>query len=92
MTMGGCGEEGNGEGVEQGGKSKRERRGQTTPKCAKPTWLLPGNCVGGVQTEYQQYACLVSSETRNEWMLGPLDLELHVVVSWHGVTCGCELA
>jgi hypothetical protein len=36
------------------GKSKRGRRVQAIPLImGQPTWLLPGNCGRGVQTEYQ---------------------------------------
>ena len=39
----------------EGSRSKRERRGQAAPFIVDwATLLLPGNCGGGIQTEYQQ--------------------------------------
>jgi hypothetical protein len=38
------------EGIREGGGGK-----QPLLQWARPTWLLPGNCGGGVQTEYQHW-------------------------------------
>ena len=45
---------------EQEGKRER-RRGQAAPFIVwfRPTWLLPSNCGGGVQTEYQRLGVLL---------------------------------
>jgi hypothetical protein len=42
-------------------RGKRERGGGKQPHLywARPTWLLPDNCGGGVQTEYQHSPILV---------------------------------
>lgn len=35
----------------RGSRSKRARRGEAAPFSVRHSWLLPGNCGGGAQTE-----------------------------------------